>query len=174
MRQTIRRTLLALLFALGTVAAHAGEPAPYIRREFKPIDAEGQIAACREKSRQLVESTGTEANRAGFLDISLCLRDAIIDAYGEMFSDNDFTGSDGKKTQYNIRDEVESLRGTYGRLMWRIYNDHDGCFCGTMWQSQHNLETVKLFEGILRLMAAQQEHYPPKTPNPEFEKQQKR
>ena len=54
---------------------------------------------------------------------------------------------------------LNRIRDSYGRLYWDLYNEHKGCFCGTIFQVLHMSELATLFEKILRDMIATRRKY---------------
>lgn len=130
--------LLCAMMASSALPAKAdGEAVPDIP------NAEDLIKHCWDISLEKRSSGNTPLMREGNLDTALCLEHEIIAHASALLTP--------PPNEADIIKTMETLRFTYGRFYWDMFNGNRGCnpFCGTENHIRHNWELAKLYEKIL-------------------------
>ncbi len=144
------RTTLIAAALLCLVSA----PATATGRSRPEIDADALVARCREMSRQDMESGVTARMREGMANTVECLADEIVRHAGAFFDPRSMTEAE-------VRQALEDIGASYGKLYWVMYNAHRGCEpgCGTMYHVVHMGALAGLYEEILRDLVRQRNEY---------------
>lgn len=149
----INTFVLVCAFSIwGTLPAIAGGNVGS-KASIQISDAEDLIKHCWDISEEKRSTPNTALMREGNLDTALCLENEII-KHGSALLEPPPTKEDIQKT-------MKTLRFTYGRLYWDMFNGNRGCnpFCGTENHIQHNWELAKLYEKILTDIIALRKKY---------------
>ncbi len=143
------RTLfpIACIWLISPTAAVAGGEEP-----FEAIDAEAMINTCWDTTYTL-RSGSTADMRQGISETVLCLQANLLDQLEALWSPKIFPPE-------AVMEELNSLRGIYGDLYWRLYNEHEGCApCGTIYRTFDVSAEARLLEQLLRDAVAQRNKY---------------
>ena len=64
-------------------------------------------------------------------------------------------------TRKELREKLEALRHSVGRLYWVIMNENPGCIptCGTIKHTRHLSEVADVLERMIRTMIEQRKEY---------------
>ncbi len=150
----VNRLILALVL-VGLVGTAVAEH-PRERRAPPDIpDAQALIDACWAMSLAKRSSVNNPKIREGILDTVLCLEDVIADQYSY------FGYSESILTRKELREKLEALRHSVGRLYWVIMNENPGCIptCGTIKHTRHLSEVADVLERMIRTMIEQRKEY---------------
>ena len=120
------------------------EPSPM--RKKAQAHAQEIIDACWAISEDDRASGNTPRMRYGALDSALCMENLILKLVSKYLHKNN------PEILKDFQDNLQKLRMGYGRIIWDLYNDHDGCdfSCGTMYHVFHNGYYAHLMEEILK------------------------
>ncbi len=136
---------LALLAVIGFgQMARALEP--------RSVDPEKMIKACWKISKKDRDSGVTGRMRHGAARTVGCLEEVIIGQVKIMFEPDVLSAAQAQKY-------LDQLRNGAGKLYWDIYNNHKGCFCGTMYQLLHLSGIADILERMIRVMARQRNEF---------------
>lgn len=141
--------LIAALFL--NACAHSSAAPEHDFHARAQSDAQTIIDACWAISQDDRDSGVTSRMREGGLNTALCMEHAFLDLISKHMNKDD------AEAQKRYADNIETLRMSYGRIIWDLYNDHDGCdpMCGTMFHVFHNGVYAHLLEDLL-LQTSQQ------------------
>jgi hypothetical protein len=142
-------TLACLLTASPALAGGdvSGEP-------FQPIDAQAMIDACWDLTIEQRSGSNADA-REGILLSDLCLEERIADQFEALFDPEVLSREE-------VAQELKAIRFAYGGLVWKLYNEHEGCprgHCGTIYFTFHVSEVAHFMEGFLRKVVDQRNEY---------------
>ncbi|MGI9311030.1 MAG: hypothetical protein ACR2P7_05790, partial [bacterium] len=98
--------------------------------DWDPIDATSIIKQCWDISIEDRDSGVNARMVRGSQNSALCLENAVSENMNALFEDTTYS-------QNEIDADLKTMRETFGKFNWKLYNEHEGCgrfgWCGTVY-----------------------------------------